>query len=50
MGGGCRRVAVVRALLLIQKAVAAPQRYTAGDAFCIAYSTVQWAVDASFEI
>lgn len=41
---------VVSALLLIQKAVAAPQRYTLGDAFCIAYSTVQWAVDASFEI
>lgn len=41
---------VVGALLLIQKAVAAAQRYTVDDAFCIAYSTVQWAVDASFEI
>lgn len=35
---------VVSAPLLIQKAVAAPQRYTPDDAFCIAYSTAQWTV------
>lgn len=48
--GGGGTGPVVGALLLIQKAVAAAQRYTVDDAFCIAYSTVQWAVDASFEI
>lgn len=39
---------VVSALLLIQKAVAAQQRYTPDDAFCIAYSATQWAVGCEF--
>lgn len=38
------RTAVVSVPLLIQEAVVAPQRYTPDDAFCIAYSTAQWAV------
>lgn len=36
------RAAVVSVPLLIQEAVAAPQRYTPDDAFCIAYSAAQW--------
>jgi len=35
------RAAVVNVPLLIQEAVAAPQRYTPDDAFCIAYSAAQ---------
>jgi len=42
------RAAVVSAALLIQEAVAAPQRYTPDDAFCIAYSAAQWAVGREF--
>lgn len=36
------RAAVVSVPLLIQEAVAASQRYTPDDAFCIAYSAAQW--------